>query len=152
VTSDIDMIADVAAFHDKFGLEYDGRPRLLPDDLRKFRSEFLLEEAREYELSVAAGDCALRLGLGQAAVAAQLAEQLDALVDIIYVALGNAYIQGLPVAEAWRRVHAANMAKIRATSETASLRGGTADVVKPLGWRAPDHLDLVLDNIHRDEP
>ena len=59
------------------------------------------------------------------------------------VALGTAYMQGFNFKEAWRRVHEANMRKVRATSEEQSKRNSSSDVVKPAGWVAPDLKDLV---------
>lgn len=43
---------------------------------------------------------------------------------------------------AWDRVHAANMAKERATSADQSKHGSAQDIIKPAGWTAPDHRDL----------
>ena len=45
-------------------------------------------------------------------------------------------------AEAWNRVHAANMAKERATCAEDSKHGSAQDIIKPEGWTAPDHRDL----------
>lgn len=43
---------------------------------------------------------------------------------------------------AWTRVHAANMAKERATSSDQSKHGSAQDIIKPAGWTAPNHRDL----------
>jgi hypothetical protein len=43
------------------------------------------------------------------------------------------------------------MAKVRAPSASASKRGNAHDVVKPPGWTAPDHTDLVADHVRRGE-
>lgn len=43
---------------------------------------------------------------------------------------------------AWDRVHAANMAKERATSADQSKHGSAQDIIKPAGWTAPDHRNL----------
>lgn len=123
-----DPVADVAAFHSKFGLKYDGGPRLMPDEIAAFRGDFMWEELEEYFEARDDGD---------------QAKMLDALVDLTYVVLGNAYLQGYDFREAWRRVHAANMAKVRAASAAESKRGNAHDVVKPPGWVAPDLTDLV---------
>ena len=195
---------DICAFHEKHQLEYDGGERALPDDLAKFRADFMIEELGEYEAAALAGN---------------RASALDALVDLAYVAVGTAYLHGFPIRpqstwplhvqvaimppdtpldpnslegelvlgmidepvreyfvarllrsfperihrsresvwevafrawagaqilgydfdEAWRRVHAANMKKVRAPS----ARSGSHDVVKPPGWTAPNLADLV---------
>lgn len=162
-----DLVADVLEFHQKFGLAYDGPPRALPDDVREFRVRFLNEERQEYAgavkdlrnlqtlVEMAASEA------GQRLTVELLAQQLDALVDLVYVALGNAVMQGFITGRgaaeifnvAWRRVHAANMAKERARPDGSdSKRGNASDVVKPPGWRAPDHSDLVADHAHRGVP
>jgi predicted HAD superfamily Cof-like phosphohydrolase len=81
-----------------------------------------------------------------------LERQLDALVDSIYVKLGTAYLQfgADRFREAWRRVVVANMGKVRADAavegSTDSGREKKYDIVKPPGWTAPDHKDLVRDH------
>jgi predicted HAD superfamily Cof-like phosphohydrolase len=76
----------------------------------------------------------------------QLEESLDGLVDLVYVAIGTAYMHGFDFQSAWDRVHEANMKKIRAPSAEASKRKSSFDVVKPEGWEPPTHTDLVEDN------
>lgn len=143
----VDVSTDVESFHKKFGLEYGGRPRVVVGQLGEFRVKFLEEELREYKKAYyqASYDLQARPEM----VAEHLEDMLDALVDIVYVAVGNAYIMGLPFDEAWRRVHVANMAKQRAT--TPSERGGMFDVVKPPGWTPPSHRDLVEHHAHVDD-
>jgi len=119
------LMTDIAEFHTKFGLQYDGSPRVLEPELRGFRIKFMQEELVEY------------------AVSHTKADELDALVDLVYVALGTAYMQGFDFQAAWDRVHAANMAKVRAESADQSKRSSAFDVVKPEGWVAPDLTDLV---------
>jgi predicted HAD superfamily Cof-like phosphohydrolase len=115
------MWQDIKAFHEKFGLAYDGPPRDLPKDLASFRLGFIFEE------------------LDELIIAENKADQLDALVDLVYVVMGTAYLQGFDFKEAWDRVHKANMAKIRG----ASKRSEGYDVIKPEGWTAPDLRDLA---------
>lgn len=120
------FVDDIQAFHEKFDLTYYGPPRALPVDLQRFRNTFLWEEVTEYVNSD------------------ELEDNLDALVDLVYVALGTSYLHGFDFTEAWRRVHEANMKKVRATKDTDSKRGSAAhDVVKPPGWTPPDLTDLV---------
>lgn len=143
------LFADIAAFHEKFGLEYGGKPRFLPEELATFRIGFMAEELGEYcldDIAITEGiDVMFRELLQENAVpqTVPLDKQLDALVDLVYVALGTAYLQGFNFNEAWRRVHEANMRKVRATRAEDSQRGSTSDVVKPVGWTAPDLSDLV---------
>ncbi len=118
-----DMEKDITDFHEKFSNGYEGPPRELPAHLSHFRIKFLREELEEYELAVQAGD---------------LVKQADALLDLIYVALGTKYLQGFPINQIWDLVHQANMKKVRATKVEQSTRGSLFDVVKPVGWTAPD--------------
>lgn len=119
---------DIKDFHEKFGNDYKGKPRQLPLDLQDFRNRFLFEELNEYIEAVEDGD---------------LAKQFDALVDLVYVAMGTAYLQGFPFNAGWMLVHAANMKKVRAVTEADSKRASTYDVVKPKDWVAPDLNELL---------
>lgn len=144
-----DPVRDVEEFHEKFGLLYDGKPRVLSGELGDFRAKFLAEELSEYtDSQMVARILILEPKPDCAELTHHLELQLDALVDLVYVALGNAHLQGFDFREAWRRVHAANMAKVRATKPSDSKRGTTFDVVKPPGWEAPNHKDLVEDHAY----
>lgn len=112
---------DIKDFHEKFGLTYEGEPRELPKELASFRIGFIFEE------------------LDELIVAETKTEELDALVDLCYVVMGTAYLQGFDFQEAWNRVHAANMAKTRGPSE----RSQEYDIIKPAGWTPPDLSDLA---------
>lgn len=151
-----DPVADIAAFHEKFKLEYVGKPRSLDTELAEFRIGFLIEELKEYEESSEKLRAILKVGYPnftheylRNTATWELEKQLDALVDLVYVALGTAYLHGFDFREAWRRVHAANMAKVRAERKEDSKRGSTFDVVKPEGWTPPSHTDLVADHAHK---
>lgn len=123
------FIQDIKDFHEKFKLEYSSPPRQLPQDLYLFRVKFLSEELNEYCIALAENN---KVG------------QLDALVDLIYVALGTSYLHGFNFTEAWNRVHAANMKKVRALKAEDSKRGNAEyDVVKPPGWEPANLEDLV---------
>lgn len=145
-----EMFQDIRDFHLKFDLKYNGKPRHLPGDLDSFRTMFMAEELAEY----VTGDKTIQNDIVlavQRGVNIRLLDtppgkekQLDALVDLVYVALGTAYLHGFDFDEAWRRVHEANMAKVKVTKDTIGPRGEALhDVVKPPGWTAPDLSDLV---------
>jgi predicted HAD superfamily Cof-like phosphohydrolase len=119
-----DFVSDIEAFHDKFEIAYYGVPRSLPEDLQDFRCNFMVEELEEYDAACKQGD---------------LAKALDALVDLTYVVLGTAHLHGFNFNEAWARVHAANMKKVKGSSE----RSDEYDVIKPEGWTPPDLSDLI---------
>ncbi len=137
--------SDIFDFHEKMGILYDGPPRDLPGagpsvtfierlgraaslaaeqrdgELQRFRIEFLLEELMEYTVAISLG---------------KREDAFDALLDLIYVALGTIHLHGFPAGAGWARVQAANMAKKPATDPALK-------VVKPEGWTPPDLTDLV---------
>lgn len=67
----------------------------------------------------------------------------QALVEVHRTIVDHAHLCGLDFAEAWDRVHAANMKKKRASKPSDSKRGSKYDVIKPEGWAPPDLTDLV---------
>jgi len=136
-----DPVKDVDEFHSHFKIAYKGLPRLLPPSLREFRENFLYEEVREYSNAKYGNS-----------VQDRLEKMLDALVDVVYVALGTSHLHGFNFREAWRRVHTANMMKVRAEVGKVGPRGDAKyDVIKPDGWRPPVLNDLVRNNIHEFE-
>lgn len=117
---------DVAEFHDMLGYKHRERgPHLLDAGHMAHRLSFLHEECTEMSAAYADG---------------RTVDVFDALVDLVYVAMGTADMMGLPWEEGWRRVHAANMGK---KPGVKTGRSGGPDAVKPEGWRAPDLSDLV---------
>lgn len=124
------FLKDIEAFHIKYGLAYNGQPRMLDEKTSSFRAGFIEEELDEYIL------------------ADTMEDKFDALIDLVYVALGTAYLHGFDFEKGWKRVQEANMKKVRATQADQSKRGSTSDVVKPEGWEAPDLRDLVYGEDH----
>lgn len=128
-----DDIADgdygaVLGFHTKFDLPRPARPRLLDDDVYRFRDGFMQEELDEFREAHANGD---------------LEKAFDSLIDLSYVVIGTAIFMGLPWEEGFAEVHRANMDKVPVQSADESKRGSSYDIVKPDSWRGPD-LDRVL--------
>lgn len=121
---------DVGQFHVKFGLpsaQHAGPtiPHLLTNEVFNYRFKFLIEEIDELWEAYDTGD---------------LAGAADALIDLVYVAMGTAQMMDLPWPALWDEVQRANMAKVRATgaNDPRAKRGSALDVVKPKGWRPPD--------------
>lgn len=123
-----DLFKDIKEFHEKFGLEYNGYPKELNDSVMLYRMCFMLEELNEYIASVHKHD---------------LEGAFDALIDLVYVALGTAYFHGFPFNEGWKLVHEANMKKIRTAHKGHSKRNSEFDIIKPEGWEAPDLSELI---------
>lgn len=110
-----------------------------------FRHKFQIEEANEYHTHHQQAEVAKWDG-DKAEYTFQLGEMLDSFTDQLYVLVGTMYLHGIPVEvieEAWSRVHAKNMLKVRASDVGQSKRGSTLDVVKPEGWEPPTFDDLV---------
>lgn len=153
-----DLLGDVNAFHAKFGQEYVGKPRRLPNDLFDFRVGFHKEETTEYEDEQELLKDAIVRG-DRRDILHHLEQQLDALVDSAWVILGTADLQFGRKAffEAWKRVVIANMAKVKKQVDGEddgtqdSGRAPKYDIVKPKGWTPPDHRDLIEDNAILDE-
>ena len=74
----------------------------------------------------------------------------DALIDLVYVAMGTALMMGLPWEKLWNEVQRANMAKRLAKPDGSdSKRGSPLDVVKPPGWVGPDHSAALSGSVAR---
>jgi len=146
-----DVVTDVEDFHRKYHPEMSvPKPRVLPYDVAEFRRKFLAEELKEYvDATYRAQQALAEEEPDGDYVQLQLEEMLDALCDLVYVAVGTAYYHGFNFREAWRRVQEKNMQKVRALRAEDSKRGVVYDVVKPDGWTPPDHSDLVADHAHR---
>jgi len=122
--SDPSMFDDVHAFHAKFRLLRHEDPGHLSHRKLLERTQFMMEELHEFMV---------------ASATQSLEGQADALVDLVYVALGTAVMLGLPWADLWDEVQRANMEKVRGVGP----RGHLEDVIKPEGWEPPA-IDAVL--------
>jgi predicted HAD superfamily Cof-like phosphohydrolase len=91
-------------------------PQIIPMDHVKLRTAWLMEECQEFE------------------DAADLYDQADALIDIIYLALGGLVEAGTLPDDLFRVVHDANMRKLKADGSHDSVAG---KIAKPPGWIPP---------------
>lgn len=130
-----DMFLDVGQFQRKFKLPeacWTGGARLchgLTEEEFRYRFSFMQEELEEFAKAYASQDPA---------------SMLDALVDLVYVAIGTAHYMGAPFNVAWDMVHEANMKKVLAPAEgdDGHKRGNAEVIRKPAGWQAPDIKEL----------
>lgn len=76
-----------------------------------------------------------------------VAGQIDALIDLIYFALGGLYQMGVDFSAAWACVHTANMKKVLGETK----RGTTCDAAKPEDWTPPD-LSAVANAVAEAAP
>lgn len=71
-------------------------------------------------------------------------ESLDAMIDLIYFAIGRCYEMGITEEQfnkCWKAVQNKNMSKKRGTKN----RGTEQDAMKPEGWKAADLGELLND-------
>lgn len=133
---------DVRMFQLKFSQLVHGKPGLLTKRKVKERVEFLFEELHEFTTSCGLyfyADDDGKIKIRENDDGQDIAEQADALVDLVYVALGTAVMMGLPWEQLWNDVHRANMSKERGISH----RGHLVDCVKPPGWVGPKTMEIL---------
>lgn len=136
---------DVRMFHQKFGMLDSATPTHLTKRKLTERIKFLQEELNEF-----AEGCGLdneyhksteSMEIVDSGADQDLAAQADALVDLVYVALGTASMMGLPWIELWEDVQRANLSKVRGVKPT---RNNKVDVIKPAGWVGPKTKAILL--------
>jgi predicted HAD superfamily Cof-like phosphohydrolase len=110
---------DLHAFHLKYGFH---DHQLTASNL-SFRIDLLEEELYELKDAVSTRNCE---------------EIVDALIDLIYIAVGTLDLAQVDIPKAWSAVHDANMTKVRGIKPGREQSDGF-DVVKPNGWTPPSH-------------
>lgn len=120
--------SDVRAFQTKFGQLVGDHPRHLTRRKLNERIAQMQEELDEFTVAVDNDD---------------IAEQADALVDLVYFALGTAAHMGLPWQALWDDVQRANMSKVPGVKPE---RGFLVDCIKPEGWEGPKTMDILLNH------
>lgn len=117
--ADVDRVAE---FNARFGMPLPGVATYDPDVIGR-RIDHIAEELAELEDGENRKD---------------LAKVADALVDLVYVALGAAVNLGLPWRELFHAVQVANMAKERIEDGTHKF-----GIRKPEGWEPPDICGIL---------
>lgn len=123
------VFSDMTSLYAKYGMfdEEMDREKLV------FRFSLLIEEVNELQLALQQEDSE---------------EVVDALVDIIVIAAGTLQLLKINGDIAWKEVYRANNQKKRGVKSTRPNSGGF-DLVKPDGWKGPNHSDNLgsLDEI-----
>lgn len=138
------MLQKVEAFNkDVVGLPIPSTPVPLSLNRAGWAATALGEELEEFIKASAEGD---------------ILETADALIDLVYFALGRLVEMGVPAMAVFDEVQRANMSKRR--GELSKRPGAMGyDAVKPEGWQAPEHLRLIgfslsdmelLDKLHAE--
>lgn len=120
-------VKDIAEMHEKFGvnpkvaaLSANGLASFL-----QFRIDFLQEELNEMKAATNGDDV------------------VDALIDLVVVAIGTLDSFGIDSQKAWNAVYTANMAKEVGIKASRPNPLGLPDLIKMPGWQAPTHADNV---------
>lgn len=119
---------DVLEFQKKFYMidpQYKNRVVKLTEEQKETRITLLKEELQEFITACIEDD---------------IYEQADALVDLVYIALGTSNLMNLPFQELWDDVHRANMQKERGIKPSRNLK---VDVIKPEGWVGPKTEEII---------
>lgn len=111
----------VLQFHRLFSVPYKEKPTFLPKDRVTTRSEWMQEEIKEFLESQS------------------LDEQADAMIDLIYLALGTLVEMGVRPEELFNIVHEANMSKLWEDGKP-HYRESDGKVIKPPSWQDPAPL------------
>lgn len=109
---------DVLHFHLQFGLPVGSRPATLLAARVAARTKWLREEVEEFS------------------TAKSLVKQVDAAVDVIYVAIGCLVEMGVELDGAFRCVHAANLEK--RWPDGGVRTDGDGKLLKPPNWVGPE--------------
>lgn len=120
----------VRDFHDAMGLPAYSWPARLAPDQAELRASLSNEEADELDTALIQGN---------------RVEAIDAICDLIYVALGTALEMGIDVAPFFEEVHRSNMAKV------GGPRRADGKILKPDGWKPPD-IAGVFRELYGEEP
>jgi predicted HAD superfamily Cof-like phosphohydrolase len=126
-TNNKDWVQDIAEMHAKFGFHpiISGFDKEKLAKFLEFRLNFLQEELNEAKAAKSADDV------------------VDAMIDLIVVAIGTLDAYEVDAYEAWDRVHTANMTKKAGIKPNRPNPLGLPDLMKPEGWVAPTHVDNV---------
>ena len=119
------MIDDIKKLNKKYKLDLWSKnaDEKLLDLYLQFRIDFLQEELDELSSAKSPEDC------------------VDALIDLIVVALGTLDTYNVDINKAWKEVHRANMSKELGKNNTRKNDFDLPDLIKPDNWIEPNHSD-----------
>lgn len=118
----------VKDFQIKFGHPVSNVPIMMQPDRAKKRYSWMLEEINEF---IAAED---------------IVEQADAMIDLMYFALGTLVEMGIKPDELFKIVHNANMSKLWEDGKPHYNSDGKT--IKPATWEDPHgKLEKVIDDM-----
>jgi len=159
------FLNDVIEFHEKFNIRRGDSKEVtkkLTDKEIRFRVGFLLEELTEtmeaFGLQKGENN---KKELMEFIARVEIEdhnydelEVIDGLLDLIYVALGTLDLMHLSedhIRDHWAEIQRANMTKERAKGDDdpKSKRKNSLDIVKPDGWKGPDHKGVMEKHVQQ---
>ena len=120
----------VKEFHIAANHPTSDRPIFLPKKRLMRRIKWMLEEIDELK------------------DASNIYEQVDALIDLIYFALGTLVEMGVPPKDFFKIVHQTNMQKIKPDSKV--ITGKDGKILKPKDWVGPqEEIKRLIDTLSK---
>ncbi len=119
----------VKEFHSKFNHPVRGKPTLLEQERVEKRTKWMLEEIQEFVDSN------------------NVSDQADAMIDLMYFALGTLVEMGVEPTNLFKTVHEANMSKLWEDGKPHYNEDGKT--IKPKGWIDP--YPKILEEIERQK-
>ncbi len=108
---------DVLAFQQHFGSPYSFKPVMISAERAAVRADWMREEIEEF------------------LAADEIVEQADAMIDLMYFAVGTLVEMGVKPDALWQIVQDANMAKLWPDGKTHRRADGK--IIKPPTWVDP---------------
>ena len=112
----------VKLFHEKFNHPVSNYPKKMDKERAKKRYNWMLEEIDEFLQAVEQGD---------------IVEEADAMIDVIYFALGTLVEMGIRPDELFEIVQYANMSKLWEDGKPHYAEDGKT--IKPVTWEDPHY-------------
>ena len=125
ITMSKDWVKDINDMHAKFGVHdwvQNNHERL--SELLKFRMKMIQEEVDETNDAIN-DECP--------------EEIVDGLIDMCVFAIGTLDAFGVDAHKAWDEIYNANISKEVGVKESRPNPLGLPDLIKPEGWKGPDH-------------
>ena len=121
---------DIQTMHRHFKV-YDAVGKLTPEQMKKFLRFRLRMLTEEYHETI------------DAYHEDNPEEIVDGLIDLIVIAVGTLDLFQVDFDQAWEQVFQANITKQVGVKAQRPNPLGLPDLVKPEGWRAPNHEDNI---------
>lgn len=124
----LDFSSDIKTMHTLYGV-HEVIETFDSEKLRallEFRADFIGEEYDELRSSISGDEV-------------NSEDVVDALIDIVVVALGTLDLFKIDTLQAWNQVLRANMEKRVGIKASRPNPLGLPDLIKPEGWVGPDH-------------